>query len=85
MIRIPLHCVLWLAVSACSENAVHSLDTGESAESIRQETNRAPSEPVVRISPASPSSDDDLRCQRAQPSVDPEGDPVTYVIRWEVV
>ena len=84
MIRIAPLYILCLTVGACSENQVHSLDTDDSAESSEIHTNQAPSAPVVRISPETPSPGDDLRCQRTQPSVDPDGDELSYLIRWEV-
>lgn len=43
-----------------------------------------PSAPTVAISPASPDSSDNLVCSLQTPSVDPDGDPVTYTFAWTV-
>ena len=45
--------------------------------------NAPPSAPIVAIEPASPSTYDDLVCSVVEPSVDPDGDPVSYDFRWE--
>lgn len=41
-----------------------------------------PFDPVIRIEPQNPTTDDDLRCAIVQGSADPEGNPITYVYRW---
>jgi hypothetical protein len=73
-----------LSLCACGENVLHSLDTSDSAAIGDQGSNQAPSAPGIRISPESPTPDDDLRCQVAQPSVDPEGQSLSYQFSWEV-
>ena len=73
-----------ISMLGCTENQVLPLDTADSASSHNNGDNLRPSAPGVRISPDMPTLDDDLRCQRAQPSVDPEGEPVSYQISWEV-
>lgn len=45
--------------------------------------NGLPSAPSVAILPLQPSSgNDDLRCTLLSPSVDPDGDPITYTLSW---
>ena len=46
--------------------------------------NALPSAPVVSLAPASPLSDDDLTVSIDAPSVDPDGDAVTYTYAWTV-
>ncbi len=46
--------------------------------------NRAPSAPVVSITPAAPTDDDVLTCVIDTESVDPDGDAVTYSYAWSV-
>ena len=46
--------------------------------------NSAPTAPLVLIDPADPTEDDDLICDIDTPSVDADGDTVTYSISWEV-
>lgn len=41
-----------------------------------------PSPPAVRIQPEHPTNSDDLLCVVEAPSVDPEGQPVTYRFAW---
>ncbi len=43
-----------------------------------------PTAPSVSITPASPLTDDDLVVSINGPSVDPEGDPLTYSYAWSV-
>ena len=44
--------------------------------------NAPPTKPVAEISPDSPKTTDDLICNISLPSVDPDGDPVTYRYEW---
>ncbi|MEC7987092.1 MAG: glycine-rich protein [Myxococcota bacterium] len=44
--------------------------------------NRAPSTPVISISPTSPSAGDDLVCQLDTVSVDPDDQGVSYTYEW---
>lgn len=44
--------------------------------------NHAPSTPVVAITPASPADGDDSTVTLLTPSVDPDGDPVSYRYAW---
>lgn len=76
-------CVVPIAV-ACGENQLHSLDSSDPNGPGGSDSNEPPSAPTVRIAPESPAVDEDLRCQRLQPSVDPEGDLLTYIVSWEV-
>lgn len=41
-----------------------------------------PTAPVIRISPEIPQHSDDLICLVDVPSVDPQGDPITYTFEW---
>lgn len=41
-----------------------------------------PTAPVVHVSPGAPSVNFDLVCEIAQPSVDPDGDPINYTFVW---
>lgn len=45
--------------------------------------NTPPPAPGLLILPESPQTEDDLVCSIDQPSVDPDGDAVTYTLRWE--
>ncbi len=49
---------------------------------ITVDVNGAPSAPVVSISPNPASSSQDLQASIDAPSVDPEGDPITYTYEW---
>lgn len=44
--------------------------------------NSAPSAPVVSVSPAAATNFDTLTCSIATPSVDPDGDSVSYTYAW---
>lgn len=44
--------------------------------------NGAPSAPVVAISPSDPQTADSLSAAISSPSVDPDGDPVSYTYSW---
>ena len=44
--------------------------------------NAPPSAPVVSLSPSSPKTSDDLKVAVVAPSVDPEGQAVTYSYQW---
>lgn len=46
------------------------------------EGNDVPSAPQITIEPASPLPSDDLSCVIVTPSVDPEGDPISYYFVW---
>ncbi len=41
-----------------------------------------PSAPVITLSPSGPHTDDDLTASITSPSIDPDGDPVTYAYAW---
>jgi len=45
--------------------------------------NNPPSTPVVEITPDLPNVGQDLDCTVLIPSVDPDGDHITYFFRWE--
>jgi len=47
-----------------------------------EDSNCPPSQPEVAIDPAAPTVVDRLTCEIVVPSVDPNGDDVTYVIAW---
>ncbi len=80
----PISLLIWLGLGACGENQLHVLDTSDNESAEGTGSNQAPSPPGVRIAPDSPSPEDDLRCQLSQPSVDPDGQDLTYRISWEV-
>ncbi len=46
--------------------------------------NQAPAPPVVSIAPGEPHTVDHLMLELVTPSVDPDGDPVSYVLAWSV-
>ncbi|MDH7564232.1 MAG: PKD domain-containing protein [Candidatus Bathyarchaeota archaeon] len=46
------------------------------------DVNRLPSAPTIEITPAEPLTEDDLACVIITPSVDPDGDTITYVYQW---
>ena len=48
------------------------------------EVNLPPSAPVLAIEPAEPTEIDDLNCVISTPSVDPEGEELTYYYAWRV-
>ena len=47
------------------------------------DSNQAPSQPVVEITPSMPQVGEDLDCTVLIPSEDPDGDHVTYFFSWE--
>ena len=57
-------------------------DYGASEEDTITISNSPPSAPVVDVIPASPLTTDDLVCIIVTPSVDPDGDTVTYTYEW---
>jgi len=46
--------------------------------------NRAPTTPVIAITPSSPESDEDLQAVTSVASSDPDGDAITYLWAWTV-
>ncbi|MBL8616200.1 MAG: SUMF1/EgtB/PvdO family nonheme iron enzyme [Deltaproteobacteria bacterium] len=46
--------------------------------------NAAPSAPGVALLPAAPTPGEALECAVLSPSVDPDGDPLTYTVHWQV-
>ncbi len=44
--------------------------------------NGAPSSPVIELSPSTPTTLDDLNLIISQPSLDPEGQPISYSYTW---
>jgi predicted glutamine amidotransferase len=46
------------------------------------DVNRLPSAPTIDITPAEPSTEDNLVCVITTPSIDPDGDIVTYIYQW---
>ena len=53
------------------------------AVSVLIASNNPPSSPVVEITPALPNVGQDLDCTILVPSVDPDGDHITYFFAWE--
>jgi hypothetical protein len=57
-------------------------DYGASKEDTITISNSPPSAPVVDVTPDFPVTTDDLVCIIITPSIDPDGDPVTYTYEW---
>lgn len=70
----------WLCLAWASDGHQNS-DIAEAAVLIGP-ANRAPSAPVVEVSPIAPPENADLTCTVLTPSTDPDGDDITYVFRW---
>ncbi|MDY6833976.1 MAG: hypothetical protein SVY53_04155 [Chloroflexota bacterium] len=49
---------------------------------IQEPDNHPPSIPEITLSPAFPTTGDDLICKITTPSTDPDGDEVTYSYQW---
>jgi len=46
------------------------------------DVNRPPSAPAIEITPTQPTTNDDLSCAVTSPSIDPDGDTITYEYEW---
>jgi len=57
-------------------------DYGTSKEDTIIISNSPPSAPVIDLTPDFPVTTDDLVCTIITPSIDPDGDPVTYTYEW---
>jgi len=57
-------------------------DYGTSTEDSITISNSPPSAPVIDLTPDFPVTTDDLVCIITTPSIDPDGDPVTYTYEW---
>jgi hypothetical protein len=57
-------------------------DYGASKEDTITISNSPPSAPVIDVTPDFPVTTDDLVCTIITPSIDPDGDPVTYTYEW---
>jgi hypothetical protein len=58
--------------------------TDEVTFDVEAAPNGVPSAPAISIVPSTPSTNDDLVVSIDVPSVDPEGDEVTYLYEWSV-
>ena len=47
-----------------------------------EKVNQPPSTPVVQLSPSAPTYENDLTVVIETPSVDPDGDEVSYAYQW---
>jgi hypothetical protein len=57
-------------------------DYGAPKEDTITISNSPPSAPVINVTPDFPVTTDDLVCIITTPSIDPDGDPVTYTYEW---
>ena len=72
-------------VFACAASASDGKTTGPSSAAVSvtvTAANRAPTAPVVTLTPASPTDAQDLVCSIGTPSTDADGDALTYQFAW---
>jgi hypothetical protein len=67
----------------CISNVLDTSGASDSESTSITVENRAPSAPVISISPSDPMEGvDDLVCTIDTPSIDPDGETVTYIYVW---
>ena len=72
-------------VFACAASASDGKATGPSSTPVSVtvvSANRAPTAPVVGLSPQAPTDTQDLVCSVTTPATDPDGDALTYQFAW---
>ncbi|HEY3445512.1 MAG TPA: FG-GAP-like repeat-containing protein [Myxococcales bacterium] len=67
----------------CEVTASDGKAKGPAASAEANYRNSAPSAPVVSLAPESPTPGASLTCEIAAPSVDPDGDKVSYRFAWQ--
>ncbi len=86
-ILAPLGLVLLLGSGGCETGLLLLQGAGDDDDSSPGDDddvsgNLPPGAPSVAISPEEPNGADDLTCEIVAPSVDPDGDEVTYAYGW---
>lgn len=83
MWRIGLGLALVVGCAGDSKDKIDTSDTDAPLDTGEAD-NTAPSAPTVAITPADPRGGEALLCAIDVPSVDPDGDDVTYAVTWAV-
>ncbi|HNH46973.1 MAG TPA: hypothetical protein PKY30_08045, partial [Myxococcota bacterium] len=81
---LPAGRATWNQQVVCSATLSDQQQSAQASSAAVVIGNEPPSAPTVEITPASPLDTDDLDCAVATPSVDPDGQAISYAVQWYV-
>ncbi len=81
---LPAGRATWNQEVVCTATLSDQQQSAQASSAAVTIGNEPPSAPTIEISPAAPLDTDDLSCAVATPSVDPDGQTITYAVQWYV-